>query len=59
MTDIRSIRETADFDDEQEQAAVVVSAEAIIEAAACKTCGGSGMVYPHPTALVVMRCPSC
>jgi len=27
--------------------------------AACETCGGSGVVFPHPTALVTMRCPTC
>jgi hypothetical protein len=25
----------------------------------CGTCGGSGGVYPHPTALVTLPCPSC
>lgn len=25
----------------------------------CSTCGGSDQVYPHPTALVAIACPSC
>lgn len=25
----------------------------------CATCGGSGLVYPHPSALVLVHCPSC
>lgn len=27
--------------------------------ALCGTCGGSGLVYAHPTALVAVNCPDC
>lgn len=27
--------------------------------ALCPTCGGSGCVHPHPTALVTVNCPTC
>jgi len=25
----------------------------------CRTCGGSGLVHPHPTALIAVSCPDC
>lgn len=25
----------------------------------CETCGGSGLMYPHPNALVALNCWAC
>lgn len=39
--------------------AAVARMAAYLRRRTCPTCGGSGAVYPHPTALVAIACPDC